>query len=230
MTNVPFNSRPAGAPSGFGSRPHRSGDRPYPRRDHGKNYIRKNDRIRAREVRVIDHNGEQLGVMAIGDAVALAKSKGLDLVEISPNVQPPVCKILDFGKYKYDESKKTKQGGVKTPSSKVKEVKLRVAIDQNDYSTKIRHSVEFLEKGFKLKISLIFRGRELAHSEIGFAMVKRFIDDLCGYGILDAEPKLFGKIISTTMSPLSAQKRLAQAQKKSAQPSKILDASELLKL
>jgi translation initiation factor IF-3 len=193
--------------------------------------VRKNDRIRAKEVRVIGSNGEQLGIMTTGSAVALAKSKGLDLVEISPNAQPPVCKILDFGKFRYDECKKNKQGS-KSQLSKIKEVKLRVAIDQNDYSIKIRHSIEFLEKGFKLKISLMFRGRELTHSEMGFDLVKRFVNDLCDYGTLDAEPKLFGKIISTTMSPLSAQRKLAQVQvhKKVAQPAKILDVSELLKL
>jgi translation initiation factor IF-3 len=167
--------------------------------------------------------------MQTNDAVALAKSKGLDLVEISPNAQPPVCKILNFGKYKYDECKKNKQN-VKAPSSKIKEIKLRVAIDQNDYNTKIRHSVEFLEKGFKLKISLMFRGRELAHSEMGFDLVRQFANDLCEYGILDSEPKSFGKIVSTTMSPLSAQKKLTQPNKKTTQPAKILDASELLKL
>ncbi|MDR0680073.1 MAG: translation initiation factor IF-3, partial [Puniceicoccales bacterium] len=206
-----------------------NGSKPYARKDGRKNFVRKNDRIRATEVRVIDYNGEQLGVMQTSSAVALAKSKGLDLIEISPNTQPPVCKILDFGKYKYDEGKKNKQS-TKTQSSKIKEVKLRVAIDQNDYDTKMRHSIEFLEKGFKLKISLMFRGRELAHSEMGFDLVKRFANDLCEHGVLDVEPKLFGKIISATMSPLSAQKKLAQVHKRVAQPTKILDASELLKL
>jgi translation initiation factor IF-3 len=167
--------------------------------------------------------------MQTSDAVALAKSKGLDLVEISPGAQPPVCKILDFGKYKYDECKRNKQN-VKAPSSKIKEIKLRIAIDPNDYNTKMRHSIEFLEKGFKLKISLMFRGRELAHSEMGFDLVKQFANDLRDYGVLDSEPKSFGKIVSTTMSPLSAQKKLAQTNKKTANPANILDASELLRL
>ncbi|MDR2436435.1 MAG: translation initiation factor IF-3 [Puniceicoccales bacterium] len=229
MTNVPFNGRPGGATGGFGNRPHRSGEKPSFRRDGGRNYIRKNDKIRAREVRVIGHDGGQLGIMFVGDAIALAKSKGFDLVEISPNAQPPVCKILDFGKYKYDECKRSKQGA-KVPSSRIKEVKLRVAIDQNDYSTKIRHSIEFLEKGFKLKVSLMFRGRELSHSEIGFELIKRFTGELGEYSTLDSEPKLFGKIISATLSPIPAQKRSTQAHKKQPQPTKILDASELLKL
>jgi translation initiation factor IF-3 len=146
MTNVPFHGRSGGATGSFGDRPHRSGAKPSFRRDGGKNYRRKNDKIRAKEVRVIGHDGEQLGIMSAGDAIALARNKGLDLVEISPNAQPPVCKILDLGKYKYDECKRSKQSA-KVPSSKIKEVKLRVAIDQNDYNTKIRHSIEFLEKG-----------------------------------------------------------------------------------
>jgi translation initiation factor IF-3 len=230
MTNLAFNtSQPSAGNRSFGNRQYEGGGKPYYRRDSGKNYTRKNDKIRAREVRVIDSNGEQLGIMQTVDAVALAKNKGLDLIEISPNTQPPVCKILDFGKYKYEESKKNKQS-TKSPSSKIKEIKLRVSIDQNDYGVKIRRASEFLEKGFKLKISLMFRGRELAHSEIGFDLIKRFIGDLSECGTFDSEPKLFGKAISTTMSPVPAQRRATQSAKKIAQPVKILDVSELLKL
>ncbi|MDE6432375.1 MAG: translation initiation factor IF-3, partial [Opitutales bacterium] len=174
--------------------------------------------------------GSQLGIMETGAAVMLAKSKGLDLIEISPNAQPPVCKILDFGKFQYDESKKNKQSG-KSQVTKVKEIKLRVGVDQNDYNTKIRHAIEFLTKGYKLKVTLMFRGRELARTEFGFEVMKRFIKDLSEYGTSDCEPKLFGKMISVTVSPLSAQKRSIQAQqKKEAQPIKILNASELLEL
>jgi translation initiation factor IF-3 len=222
------SSQPSEAGRPFQDR-RRSDGKSYFRRDGGKNYTRKNDRIRAREVRVIDFNGEQLGIMQTADAVALAKSKGLDLIEISPNAQPPVCKILDFGKYKYDESKKNKRGS-KSPSSKIKEVKLHVAIDQNDYNVKLKRSAEFLEKGFKLKVSLMFRGRELAHSEIGFDVMGRFLGDLSEYGTVDSEPKLFGKVMSTTVSPVPEQRRAAQSQRKAIQSTKVLDVSELLKL
>lgn len=221
MTSSPFNNRLTS------SRPYNNtGNKPYYRKDGGKNYIRKNEKIRAQEVRVIDHDGKQLGVMTTSSAILLAKNKGLDLIEISPNTQPPVCKILDFGKFKYDESKKDKQN-TKSQSTKIKEIKLRMTTDQNDYKTKIRHAIDFLGKGNKLKISLMFRGRELAHSELGFDVIKRFITDLNEYGTVDSEPKLFGKIISTTISPLSTQKKPTQ---KSTQSVKILDASELLKL
>lgn len=225
MASENFNPQKSfGKDSGFFER------RPFYKKNTSKNYTRKNERIRAREVRVIDNDGSQLGIMATEVAVKLAKNKGLDLIEISPNAQPPVCKILDFGKFQYDESKKSKQSS-KSQISKVKEIKLRVGIDQNDYNTKIRHAAEFLDKGYKLKISLMFRGRELARTEFGFEVVKKFVSDLGEHGTLDCEPKLFGKMISTSISPLSTQKRNAQAQqKKETQPIKILNASELLEL
>ncbi|MDR3144146.1 MAG: translation initiation factor IF-3, partial [Puniceicoccales bacterium] len=156
---------------------------------------------------------------------------GLDLVEISPNADPPVCKILDFGKYKYDESKRNR-GTPKQASSKIKEIKLHVAIDSNDYNTKKRRAVEFLEHGNKLKLSLMFRGREMAHTELGFDLVKKFADEIRAYGTPDATPKIFGKVISVTMSPCAKKQSgsaAERAQQISAAP-KILDASELLKL
>ena len=224
MANENFSQRPSGGNNG-------NFDKPFFRKSSQKNYIRKNKKIRAFEVRVIDSDGTQLGIMPTNEAIILAKNKGLDLIEISPNAQPPVCKILDFGKFQYDESKKNKQSS-KSQASKIKEIKLRVGIDQNDYNTKVRHAVEFLDKGHKLKVSLMFRGRELARTEFGFEVIKRFVSDLSEHGSVDYEPKFFGKMITTSVSPLSAQKRniQAQQQKKESQPIKILDAGELLKL
>jgi translation initiation factor IF-3 len=196
----------------------------------GRVFIRKNERIKAKEVRVIDGEGKQLGVMQTFEALFIAKRQGLDLVEISPNASPPVCKILNFGKYKYDESKKSK-GVPKQASARTKEVKLRVAIDSNDYNTKMRHAIEFLGHGNKLKLSLIFRGREMAHTDLGFILIRKFANDIRQYGIPDSEPKLFGKIISLTLSPCARkQAKGASERSQPAASSKILDASELLKL
>ncbi len=224
MTNENFNQKTF-------TKNNISDRKPFYRKDNSKHYVRKNEKIRAKEVRVIDNDGTQLGIIDTSSAIALAKSKGLDLIEISPNAQPPVCKILNFGKFQYDKSKKNKQSA-KSSSAKIKEIKLRAGIDQNDYNTKIRHSIEFLDKGYKLKLTLMFRGRELAHTEFGFDVIKRFVNDLREHGIPDCEPKLLGKMISATISPLSAQKRMLQSQqqKKETQQVKILDASELLKL
>ncbi|MDR1413500.1 MAG: translation initiation factor IF-3 [Puniceicoccales bacterium] len=207
--------------------------RPYEKRsgNFGKNFIRKNEKIKVKEVRVIDSDGQQLGIMQTFEAIATAKRQNLDLVEISPNANPPVCKILDFGKYKYCESKKNK-GVPRQASAKTKEVKLRIAIDANDYNTKMRHAIEFLEHGNKLKLSLMFRGREMSHTELGFELVKKFASEIKAYGTLDVEPKLFGKMISVTLSPC-AKKQIKTAPAQGSPTStfaKILDANELLKL
>lgn len=169
------------------------------------NKIRKNDRIRASEVRVIGPNGNQIGVMSTRDALKLAKDAGLDLIEISPNAQPPVCRILDYGKYMYEQSKKTKDQ--KSSSSKQKEVKFRINIDQHDYVTKLKRAEGFLSKGNKLKITLMLRGREMEHADIGFEIVRRAIKDLEGVGHADAEPRQSGRNIGLTISPHPAHKR-----------------------
>ncbi|MDR2432511.1 MAG: translation initiation factor IF-3 [Puniceicoccales bacterium] len=196
----------------------------------GKNFTRKNEKIRAKVIRVIDSNGQQLGIMQTMEAISIARSEGLDLVEISPNANPPICKILDFGKYKYNE-KKNKTSS-KQVSTKIKEVKLHVAIESNDYNTKMRHAIEFLEHGNKLKLSLMFRGRELTHPELGFDLIKRFIGDIKPYGTQDYEPKLFGKIISVSLSPCikKGSKSDGEVKQQSGTSAKILDVSELLKL
>lgn len=168
--------------------------------------IRVNHRIRAREVRVINGaTNEQLGVMRLQDALRKAEEMGLDLVEVAPNADPPVCRIVDFGKYRYEQAKQEKDK--KSHASKLKEVKFRVNIDQHDYMTKIRHAEEFLDKGNKVKVQLQFRGREMAHQDLGMAVVKRVKDDLATMGHVDMEPRLIGRTINMTMSPLPANKR-----------------------
>ena len=168
--------------------------------------IRVNHRIRAREVRVIDGStNEQLGVLRLQDALRKAEEMGLDLVEVAANADPPVCRIVNFGKYRYELAKQEKDK--KASTSKVKEVKFRVNIDSHDYLTKLRHAEEFLDKGNKLKVQLQFRGRQMAHQELGMAVVLRVKEDLATMGHVDMEPKLVGRAINMVMSPLPASKR-----------------------
>ncbi len=168
-------------------------------------HIRRNLRIKAAQVRVIDPDGKQLGVMSSDQAYKLAQQVGLDLVEVAPNAVPPVCRILDFGKYIYEENKKTKSS--KSGATKIKEIELTARIDPHDLMTKLRHAEEFLHEGNKVKMRLKFRGREMAHTEIGFDVVKKAINDLSGVGHPDSQPKLAGRNIMVMVSPLPANKR-----------------------
>lgn len=168
--------------------------------------IRVNGRIRAREVRVImGATSEQLGVMKLSDALRKAQSMGLDLVEVAPNAEPPVCRIVDFGKFRYALAKQEKEK--KTSGSKLKEIKFRVNIDPHDYMTKVRHAEEFLDKGNKVRVQLQFRGREMAHQELGMALMHRVKGDLLTMAQVEMEPKQMGKSINMTLSPLPANKR-----------------------
>jgi len=176
------------------------------RRHNNRNFIRKNDKIRAREVRVIGHDGEMLGVMPPEEALKIAKSHGLDLVEVASSANPPVCRILEFGKYKYELSK-NKRNKEKT-SKRVKEAKFRPRIEEHDYVTKIRRSEKFLHQGNKLKITLMFRGREMEHINLGMTLVKQAIKDLEGVGKADDQPKLSGRFIMVNLSPLPQNQRV----------------------
>lgn len=170
--------------------------------------VRKNERIRAREVRLIGPQGKQVGVVSRDEALRIAKAAGLDLVEISANAVPPVCRVLDFGKYMYEQSKRQKETKARAASSsKVKEVKFRVRIEEHDYMTKLRRAEEFLFKGNKLKVSLMFRGRENEHKELGMVVVRRAAQDLNHVGIVDNEPRQSGRHINMMMSPLPSNKR-----------------------
>jgi translation initiation factor IF-3 len=165
-----------------------------------------NGRIRAREVRVIlGQTGQQLGVMKLSDALRRAQSMGLDLVEISPTASPPVCKIVDFGKFRYDLSKQDRD---KRPAgTKLKEIKFRVNIDEHDYLTKVRHAEEFLDRGNKVRVQLQFRGREMAHQEFGMQLMERVRDDLATMSQVEMDPKITGRNVTMTLSPLPANRR-----------------------
>ena len=169
--------------------------------------IRINDRIRVREVRVVDAQGEQVGVMKVEDALKLAKRHLLDLVEISPNARPPVCRICDFGKYQYEEAKKKKETSRNTHAGRLKEVQLRPRCEQHDFDFKLAHATNFLCQDMKVRIHLRFRGRENAHKDIGFDTVNRFIDCLKPWGKADVLPRLAGRGIDALVNPLPKSQR-----------------------
>ncbi len=165
-----------------------------------------NGRIRAREVRVIiASNKEQLGIMKTSDALRKANQLGLDLVEIAPTAQPPVCQIVDFGKFRYEQSKLDKERHHST--TKVKELKFRVNIDEHDYVTKLRRGETFLDKGNKVKVQLQFKGREMAHQELGDQLVNRIRDDLSTMSQVEMPARKAGRSINMVLSPLPAGKR-----------------------
>ena len=155
---------------------------------------------------IVASTGEQLGVMKIQDALRVAQQHGLDLVEVAANANPPVCRIVDFGKFKYELAKNEKEKK-SNAASKMKEIKFRVNIDKHDYDTKLRHAEEFLDKGNKVRVLLQFRGREMAHKEIGMALVKRIENDLFEMGHPESIPKMMGKNVIMTLVPLPPAKR-----------------------
>jgi translation initiation factor IF-3 len=168
--------------------------------------IRRNHRIKVPQVRVISPKGEQLGILDTPKAVNLALEVGLDLVEVAPNATPvPVCRIMDFGKYVYEEQKK--HSHAKSTASKIKEIEFTARIAENDFRTKLRHAEEFLDHGNKVKLRLKFRGREMAHTELGFEVMKKAVVELAGMGHPDADPKLIGRNIHVMLTPLPANKR-----------------------
>jgi translation initiation factor IF-3 len=183
--------------------------RPFPSRSSSSSgpFVRVNGKIRAREVRVIGLDGKQLGVLALGDALNLARSSGVDLVEVAPNATPPVCRVVDFGKYRYEQAKRDKESKKHQHANKVKEVQLSPKIDPHDLGVKIQHAVEFLCEDMKVKVNLKFRGREMAHTEFGFEVVKKFLEEIAPYGHPDFQPKLAGRNINVMVSPLPRNKR-----------------------
>jgi translation initiation factor IF-3 len=150
-------------------------------------------------------SGEQLGVMKLSDALRKAQSIDLDLVEIAPTANPPVCKIVSLGKFRYDLSKHDKDR--RPGGARLKEIKFRVNIDEHDYLTKIRHAEEFLDRGNKVRVQLQFRGREMAHQEFGMQLMEKVRDDLSGMSQVEMEPKIAGRNITMTLSPLPANRR-----------------------
>lgn len=165
---------------------------------------RTNEMIRVREVRLIDDEGNQLGIVPTVDALRMAKDKDLDLVEVSPNANPPVCKILDFGKYRFEQEKKLRESKKNQKVLKLKEIRMQPKIGSGDLDTKAKHVQEFLNEGDKVKITVRFRGRELAHTELGFDVLNEVLKRLTSAYNIDKPAKMDGKMMSITISPKAA--------------------------
>jgi translation initiation factor IF-3 len=173
---------------------------------------RRNGKIRAREVRVIDDLKQQLGVMPLGDALQLARNKGLDLIEIAANATPPVCRIVDYGKFLYEEAKREKSSAGQT-ANKLKELQISAAIDPHDMAVKVNHAVQFLCDDMKVRVKLRFRGRQKAHKEIGFELMNTFVKEVALYGLADSPPKMLGdRDLNVLISPLPRNKRAKNPQ------------------
>jgi len=183
--------------------------RPFPSRRPPApgSFVRVNGKIRAREVRVIGVDGKQIGVIPLSDALTMARQHGVDLVEIAATATPPVCRLVDFGKYRYELAKKDKESKKHQHANKVKEIQLSAKIDPHDLGVKVEHGVNFLCDDMKVKVALRFRGREMAHTEFGFQVVQKFLAEVAPYGNPDFEPKLVGRSINVMVSPLPRNKR-----------------------
>ncbi len=165
---------------------------------------RVNDRIRANEIRLIDENGDNVGVVSPARGLEMAIEAGLDLVEISPNATPPVCKIMDFGKFKYEQQKRESEQRKKQKVIEVKEVKFRPNTDTHDYDVKMRNVKKFLENGDKVKISLRFRGREMAHQQLGRELLERVAEDTQEIGKVENMPKMEGRQMIMMIGPVAS--------------------------
>jgi len=163
---------------------------------------RANERIRATQVQVINYDGKNLGTLSTQEAINVAKQKGLDLIEISPNANPPVCKIIDIGKYKYNLQKKANKAKKKQKIINLKEIKLRPVTEIHDYNFKIKHAQKFLSKGDKVKFTVMFKGREMQHTHLGHELMRRIINDTNTLGKIEVQPKFEGRQIIMIVQPL----------------------------
>lgn len=170
----------------------------------GKDFkdININDRVRAREVRLINEDGKQLGIVATNEAIRLAREKGLDLVEVSPKTNPPVCKIMDYGKYKYQIAKKAQEAKKKQSVIQLKEMKFGLKIEEHDLIFKMKHIHGFLDEGFKVKVIIMFRGREVLHVNMGEKLAQRITESLKDVGELEQKPRFDGRNIVMVFAPL----------------------------
>ncbi|MDY6794228.1 MAG: translation initiation factor IF-3 [Actinomycetota bacterium] len=166
-----------------------------------------NEGIRAKEVRVVDPDGRQLGVKPIDEALDIAEEMDLDLVEVAPQAQPPVCKIMDYGKYRYEQTVKMKEARKKQSVVVFKEMKLRPKIDQHDYEIKRKHIERFLKSGYKVKVTIMFRGREMSHTELGKHLLEKVAEELSELGTVESKPKLDGRNMQMVMAPLNVVKK-----------------------
>lgn len=169
--------------------------------------MRVNHEIRSPRVRVIDEKGEQLGVVTIHEALSLAREAGLDLVEVVSTSVPPVCKIINFGKFRYDQTKRERENRKSQQTIKVKEIKVSPNISENDLQVKLRQAKDFLEKGNKVKVTCMFRGREVTHPELGEKLMNRIVEVLEDVSLVETSPKLLGKFLSLVLAPSGKKKK-----------------------
>ena len=178
---------------------------------------RLNDEITARECRLIGFDGAQLGIYTVAQAQRVADDQNLDLVEIAPNAEPPVCRIMDYGKFKYDQAIKAKQARKNQSKIETKEMKFRPKIDVGDYTTKKKHVLRFLDAGNKVKITIMFRGREMAHPEQGLSILERLADDLKDVAVVENQPKMEGRNMHMLIAPLPGSAKKAASKESSKQ-------------
>lgn len=170
-----------------------------------KNELQINEQVRDRELRLIGPDGAQMGVMDARKAQMLANERGMDLVKIAPQAKPPVCKIMDYGKYKFELSKREKEGRKNQKVVNIKEVQLSPSIDTNDFNTKCNNAIKFLKKGDKVKVMVRFRGREVSHSELGAVLLNRFAEQAKDYCTVERQPKLEGRNMTMFLAPTNNQ-------------------------
>lgn len=178
---------------------------------------RVNERIRIPQIFVVGEDGTKLGVMVTREALALAQSKGLDLVEVAPTARPPVCRIMDYGKFKYEQNRAAKAAKKKQHQMQLKEVKMRPKIEDHDYTFKLKHAREFLEQRDKVKFTVTFRGREMAHQELGYKVIEQVLLDLAEVAVVEQPPRAEGRTISLVLSPKAKTPAAKPASEKSAE-------------
>ncbi|WP_081597674.1 translation initiation factor IF-3 [Gordonia hirsuta] len=186
-------------------------DEHFDRGGHISTETRINERIRVPEVRLVGPGGEQVGIVRVEDALRLAYEADLDLVEVAPEARPPVCKIMDYGKFKYEAAQKKRESRRNQQMTVIKEQKLRPKIDDHDYETKKGHVVRFLEAGSKVKVTIMFRGREQSRPELGFRLLQRLAGDIAEYGYVETSAKQDGRNMTMVVAPHKGSKTRAQA-------------------
>ena len=200
MADIPVSAIVA---SGASSSPPQSAEEaPNEAGDHiAAHEVRINDRIRAREVLLVGADGEQLGVRPLPEALAQARDQELDLVEVAPNANPPVCRVMDYGRYVYEQEQRRRQSKRKATNVVIKEMKFRPKIDEHDYTTKMKHVVRFLGEGNKVKLTIMFRGREMAHPELGMKILSRVADDVADVATVESAPRQDGRNMTMVLHP-----------------------------
>ena len=163
--------------------------------------VRVNERIRVPQVRVIGDDGQQIGVLPVREALSLAQSKGLDLVEVSPTARPPVCRVMDYGKFKYEQNRRARKAKKKQHQMQLKEIKMRPKIEEHDYGFKLEHAREFLLSRDKVKLTVTFRGREIAHQEIGYKLIQKAIAQLADFSTVESPPRSEGRTLNAVLMP-----------------------------